>query len=591
MTSMPPQPVADSAQALAPSSLSMSPPPRTSSREASLTDGLMRGKDGHPPNGLAVPAQPGGAQDTSEGASDETTNETLADTGRSSKRSLTGRRRDVSIGSRRSARAAASANEKGHLPVTADLSQSAMQPKPKKKGGLLSFLSCCAAPDESSDSTQTESAQPIKPSVKAQPTRAQQPAQSRPLQNTSSPDATTEVPMEVLNEKTAAHDPSDPFNGNSAVAHDSGSEKAAVAGLAVVGGGAAIGGTAVAHLPSDSTPGHFGVNSTGEMQQNPSSTDTTAVPPVDTNYNTTNAGSSSTNPQVMVEAPTPVVAQAENEDAIHDRTAVQEKRDNDIEMTDAGVTVPLTEAEAQSEVERERLENESSRQTHDPSIVSHTTLPPPPPLPDTMTHQTDSRDSSPHPINDGASISTQKWLLPPVRPEFKGRKCLVLDLDETLVHSSFKILHHADFTIPVEIEGQYHNVYVIKRPGVDAFMKRVGELYEVVVFTASVSKYGDPLLDQLDIHNVVHHRLFRESCYNHQGNYVKDLSQVGRDLRETIIIDNSPTSYIFHPQHAVPISSWFSDAHDNELLDLIPVLEDLAHEQVSDVSLVLDVAL
>lgn len=72
---------------------------------------------------------------------------------------------------------------------------------------------------------------------------------------------------------------------------------------------------------------------------------------------------------------------------------------------------------------------------------------------------------------------------------------------------------------------------------------------------------------------------------------VKDLSQVGRDLRETIIIDNSPTSYIFHPQHAVPISSWFSDAHDNELLDLIPVLEDLAGSQVRDVSLVLDVSL
>ena len=34
-------------------------------------------------------------------------------------------------------------------------------------------------------------------------------------------------------------------------------------------------------------------------------------------------------------------------------------------------------------------------------------------------------------------------------------------------------------------------------------------------------QYGDPLLDQLDIHHVVHHRLFRESCYNHQGNYVK----------------------------------------------------------------------
>jgi len=71
----------------------------------------------------------------------------------------------------------------------------------------------------------------------------------------------------------------------------------------------------------------------------------------------------------------------------------------------------------------------------------------------------------------------------------------------------------------------------------------------------------------------------------------QDLSQVGRDLKETIIIDNSPTSYIFHPQHAVPISSWFSDAHDNELLDLIPVLEDLAGSDVRDVSLVLDVGL
>ncbi|EMR86196.1 putative serine threonine-protein phosphatase dullard protein [Botrytis cinerea BcDW1] len=211
------------------------------------------------------------------------------------------------------------------------------------------------------------------------------------------------------------------------------------------------------------------------------------------------------------------------------------------------------------------------------------TLPPPPPVPQIPTTEDDAEVES--------IDQKQQWLLPPIAPRFKGKKCLVLDLDETLVHSSFKILHQADFTIPVEIEGQFHNVYVIKRPGVDQFMKRVGELYEVVVFTASVSKYGDPLLDQLDIHHVVHHRLFRESCYNHQGNYVKDLSQVGRDLRETIIIDNSPTSYIFHPQHAVPISSWFSDAHDNELLDLIPVLEDLAGSQVRDVSLVLDVAL
>ncbi|KAM0278873.1 hypothetical protein ACHAQH_004951 [Verticillium albo-atrum] len=235
---------------------------------------------------------------------------------------------------------------------------------------------------------------------------------------------------------------------------------------------------------------------------------------------------------------------------------------------------------------------EEKAQVQVPTPESQTgQVPPPPPGP------APTASIPPVPVNTGevarlsASEPQRISLLPPIAPEFKGKKCLVLDLDETLVHSSFKILHQADFTIPVEIEGNYHNVYVIKRPGVDQFMKRVGELYEVVVFTASVSKYGDPLLDQLDIHKVVHHRLFRESCYNHQGNYVKDLSQVGRDLKDTIIIDNSPTSYIFHPQHAVPISSWFSDAHDNELLDLIPVLEDLAGSNVQDVSLVLDVTL
>ena len=40
----------------------------------------------------------------------------------------------------------------------------------------------------------------------------------------------------------------------------------------------------------------------------------------------------------------------------------------------------------------------------------------------------------------------------------------------------------------MEIEYHWHNVYVIKRPGVDNFLKKMGEIYEVVVFTASLSK-------------------------------------------------------------------------------------------------------
>ncbi|KAG6830803.1 hypothetical protein H0H92_014652 [Tricholoma furcatifolium] len=212
-------------------------------------------------------------------------------------------------------------------------------------------------------------------------------------------------------------------------------------------------------------------------------------------------------------------------------------------------------------------------------------------------------------MNGGAGIpigpdGKPNPLLPPIAPQHAGRKCLILDLDETLVHSSFKSIQQADYVVPVEIEYHLHNVYVIKRPGVDLFLKKMGEIYEVVVFTASLSKvgqvignnllssltailqYADPVLDKLDIHQVVTHRLFRESCYSHRGNYVKDLSQLGRPIADTIILDNSPASYIFHPNNAVPVSSWFNDPHDTELTDLIPFLTDLA--TTDDVRGVLD---
>ncbi|KAI8384481.1 HAD-like domain-containing protein [Radiomyces spectabilis] len=192
--------------------------------------------------------------------------------------------------------------------------------------------------------------------------------------------------------------------------------------------------------------------------------------------------------------------------------------------------------------------------------------------------------SSPETTTPILESSQDLWLLKPIAPQDHGRKCLVLDLDETLVHSSFKTATHADFVVPVEIDGQVHNVFVLKRPGVDAFMKRMGEIYEIVVFTASLSKYADPVLDTFDLHKVVRHRLFRESCFNYKGSYVKDLSQLGRDLNQVIILDNSPASYIFHTTNAIPVSSWFNDPHDSELVDLIPFLEDLATvDNVTDI--------
>lgn len=185
----------------------------------------------------------------------------------------------------------------------------------------------------------------------------------------------------------------------------------------------------------------------------------------------------------------------------------------------------------------------------------------------------------------GLAKGAGRHLLPEVKVQDSGKKCVVIDLDETLVHSSFKPVNNADFVVPVEIDGATHQVYVMKRPHVDEFLRRMGELFECVLFTASLSKYADPVADLLDKWGSFRCRLFRESCVFHHGNYVKDLSRLGRDMNQLVILDNSPASYIFHPDNAVPVASWFDDMSDTELLDLLPFFERLS--KVEDVYSVL----
>ncbi len=165
-------------------------------------------------------------------------------------------------------------------------------------------------------------------------------------------------------------------------------------------------------------------------------------------------------------------------------------------------------------------------------------------------------------------------------------KTLVLDLDETLVHSSFKPHpgRQADLLVPMLIDKIECKVHVLVRPGAQQFCETLAKSYEIVVFTASLAKYAEPLIAMLDKNKTwCSHILVREHCTYHEKSdaYVKDLGRLGRDLKDVIIIDNSPSCYILNKENALASRTWFSDVRDRELYEFIPILKKLA--RVEDV--------
>ena len=159
-------------------------------------------------------------------------------------------------------------------------------------------------------------------------------------------------------------------------------------------------------------------------------------------------------------------------------------------------------------------------------------------------------------------------------PKLDNRKTLVLDLDETLIHSAFEPFNPKDdIRLNIKIKGEEYIIHVLKRPFLDQFLKIVSEKYEIIIFTASISDYANPLLDKLDPFKKISHRLFRDHCTRtDNGLFIKDLNKLGRNLKDVIIIDNNPISYTLNKMNGLPILTWHSIQSDNELIKLIPLL-------------------
>jgi len=200
-----------------------------------------------------------------------------------------------------------------------------------------------------------------------------------------------------------------------------------------------------------------------------------------------------------------------------------------------------------------------------------------------------SRNTSPSPVV--ASSSTTQAA--PKTP-FHLPKTLVLDLDETLIHSTTRPLFPSDNSngmlslgfgrkgktghmVEVVMGGKSTLYHVYKRPFVDYFLRKVSGWYTLVIFTASMREYADPVIDWLDAgHGILARRFFRESCTQlPNGTYTKDLSVVEADLSRVCLVDNSPISYNINQANGIPIEGWTHDPADEALLDLLPVLDSL----------------
>ena len=151
----------------------------------------------------------------------------------------------------------------------------------------------------------------------------------------------------------------------------------------------------------------------------------------------------------------------------------------------------------------------------------------------------------------------------------KNRKkySLILDLDETLIH--FKINNDDDSEGVLQI-----------RPGAIKFLEKVGQYYELIVFTAATKDYGDLLIDAIEENKVYfEHRFYRQHTIIIGNDFVKDLNRIGRPLDKIIIVDNMPQNFRLQKENGINIKAfWGEDVNDNALEELGIILVNIAKD-------------
>ncbi|CAK7234658.1 mitochondrial inner membrane protein required for protein import [Sporothrix curviconia] len=163
-------------------------------------------------------------------------------------------------------------------------------------------------------------------------------------------------------------------------------------------------------------------------------------------------------------------------------------------------------------------------------------------------------------------------LLPEPDPLYGRPYTLCISLEDMLIHSEWT---------------REHGWRIAKRPGADYFLHYLSQYYELVLFTTLPFAIGEPMVRKLDPYRFIVYPLFREATKYKDGEIVKDLSYLNRDLAKVIIIDSNASHVRAQPENAIVLPKWEGDPKDTDLVALIPFLEYIYTMQYGDVRKVL----
>lgn len=157
-----------------------------------------------------------------------------------------------------------------------------------------------------------------------------------------------------------------------------------------------------------------------------------------------------------------------------------------------------------------------------------------------------------------------------------GRKLLVLDMDETLIHSDLDLkytLH--DTYIHLNKDQEEESVIPLNlRPFLFEFLNFCVDQFDIVIFTAGCQEYADSILDYIEKdRKYFRYRFYRDHCLNYNNIFLKDLGILGRDLKDVLIVDNCLLSFSHYLRNGILVTSFYTDTEDMDLASLVEFLK------------------